>query len=57
MTITVKAMVDDPLPPPPPVVDEAWFQGSGCASTGGVQPVLMVLLALGGLGVLLRRRA
>jgi MYXO-CTERM domain-containing protein len=40
-----------------PVLDEAWFQGSGCASSGGAQPVLMVLLALGGLWGLRRRRA
>jgi MYXO-CTERM domain-containing protein len=39
------------------VQDEAWFQGSGCASTGGAQPALMVVLALGGLMVLRRRRA
>lgn len=39
------------------VLDEAWFQGSGCASTGGAQPALMVMLALGGLVVLRRRRA
>jgi len=39
------------------VLDEAWYQGSGCASTGAAQPALMMLLALGGLVVLRRRRA
>lgn len=39
------------------VLDEAWFQGSGCASTGGAPPALMMLLALGGLAVMRRRRA
>ncbi len=37
------------------VLVEAWFEGSGCASTGGAQPALMMVLALAGL-VLLRRR-
>lgn len=53
--ITVNARVDPT--PPSPVLEEAWFQGSGCASTGGVQPALMVVLALGGLWGLRRRRA
>ncbi len=39
------------------VLDEAWFQGSGCTSTGSAQPALMMVLALGGLVVLRRRRA
>jgi MYXO-CTERM domain-containing protein len=39
------------------VLVEAWFQGGGCASTGGAQPALMMVLALGGLVVLRRRRA
>jgi MYXO-CTERM domain-containing protein len=39
------------------VLDEAWFQGSGCTSTGSAQPALMVMLALGGLMLLRRRRA
>jgi MYXO-CTERM domain-containing protein len=39
------------------VLDEAWFQGSGCTSTGSAQPALMVALALAGLRVLRRRRA
>ncbi|HEX8820925.1 MAG TPA: Ig-like domain-containing protein [Archangium sp.] len=39
------------------VLDEAWFQGSGCTSTGGAQPALMLVLALSGLAVLRRRRA
>jgi MYXO-CTERM domain-containing protein len=39
------------------VLVEAWFQGGGCASTGSAQPALMLVLALGGLVVLRRRRA
>lgn len=39
------------------VLDDAWFEGSGCASTGSAQPALMMMLALGGLMVLRRRRA
>ncbi|MBN1210297.1 MAG: hypothetical protein JXB05_35925 [Myxococcaceae bacterium] len=39
------------------VLDEAWLQGSGCTSTGSAQPALMVMVALGGLVVLRRRRA
>jgi MYXO-CTERM domain-containing protein len=45
-----------PVEPAPPQ-DRAWFQGSGCASAGGTQPALMMLMALGGLMVLRRRRA
>jgi uncharacterized protein (TIGR03382 family) len=50
VTITVDVI-------PLPVPGEAWFQGSGCASTGVAPPVLMVVLALGGLWRLRRRRA
>jgi MYXO-CTERM domain-containing protein len=38
------------------VLVEAWFEGGGCTSTGGAQPALMMLLSLGGLVVLRRRR-
>jgi MYXO-CTERM domain-containing protein len=38
------------------VLDEAWFQGSGCTSAGSAPPALMMLVALGGLMVLRRRR-
>ena len=36
---------------------EAWYQGGGCTSTGSAQPALMMVLALGGLMMLRRRRA
>jgi MYXO-CTERM domain-containing protein len=39
------------------VLVEAWYQGGGCASTGSAQPALMMVLALGGLVMLRRRRA
>jgi MYXO-CTERM domain-containing protein len=38
------------------VLVEAWFEGGGCTSTGSAQPALMMLLSLGGLVVLRRRR-
>jgi MYXO-CTERM domain-containing protein len=43
-------------PPPPGEKDEAWFQGSGCTAAGGAQSALVVMLVLGGLAVLRRRR-
>lgn len=39
------------------VLTEAWYQGGGCSSTGSAQPALMMMLSLGGLLVLRRRRA
>jgi MYXO-CTERM domain-containing protein len=39
------------------VQTEAWFQGGGCTSTGSTQSALMLVLALGGLVGLRRRRA
>ncbi len=39
------------------VLVEAWYQGSGCTSTGGGQPMLMMVLVLVGLVALRCRRA
>ncbi|WP_375768708.1 Ig-like domain-containing protein [Archangium gephyra] len=38
------------------VLTEAWYQGGSCSSTGSAQPALMMVLTLGGLVVLRRRR-
>jgi MYXO-CTERM domain-containing protein len=35
--------------------EDVWFEGSGCTSAGSAQPALLMMMALGGL-VLLRRR-
>jgi MYXO-CTERM domain-containing protein len=39
------------------VMVEAWFEGTSCTSTGSTQPAFILVLALGGLVVLRRRRA
>ncbi|WP_143177634.1 hypothetical protein [Cystobacter ferrugineus] len=55
--VQIAVTSNQPTPPPPPAEnDEAWFQGSGCTAVGGAQSALVVLLVLGGLAVLRRRR-